>query len=372
MSGQESPQRSADKVPPAWLVRLVTRFRDFLEKVRRKTAPPHVALLELSLSFWYTQAIYVAAKLGVADHLKDGPKSIDELAEATGTDAGALYRLMRALASIGVFAEENDGRFALTRMGEALRSDAPNSMRAVAIMTGEDWWWNAWGRIDYGVRTGRSSFEHVHGMRFFEYMRKNPEAGAVFDKAMRAYTAQTATEVVKAYRFPETGVVVDVGGGHGALMVAILRRHPNLRGIIFDLPGTAEEAKSLLESHGLSNRCQVVGGDFFEAIPGGGDVYVLQHVLHDWDDKNAARILENCRRAMAGNGKLVLVEMVIPLGNGPFLGKFLDLGVLMMESGARERTETEYRKLLSGARFELSRVIGLASPDSVIEAVRRG
>jgi 2-polyprenyl-3-methyl-5-hydroxy-6-metoxy-1,4-benzoquinol methylase len=359
------------KVPPVWLLRIVAGLRDFLEKLRRRLAPPQVALLEQTLSFWYTQAIYVAAKLGVADHLKDGPRSIAELATVTGTHAPSLYRLMRALASIGIFAEDRSGRFALTPMAGALLTDAPNSIRAIAIMTGEDWWWRAWGQINFSIQTGKSSFEHVHGVRFFEYMEKNKEAGAVFDQAMSAYTGQTAAQVATAYPFQEAAVVVDVGGGRGTLISTILAHHARLHGIVYDLPATVEAAKHLLESRGLSSRCEVLGGDFFEAIPNGGDVYILQHVIHDWDDERATKILRNCHRAMSPGRKLLLVEMVIPPGNKPFLGKFLDLGVLMMESGARERTELEYRHLLSRAGFHVSSIVPLPSPDSVIEAVRR-
>lgn len=371
MAESTSIRRTPAKVPPTWLVKTIGGFRDFLEWLRRKMAPPHVALLELSLSFWYTQAIYVAAKLGIADHLKDGPRSVDELAAATGTHAPSLYRLMRALASIGVFAEDKRGRFALTPMAKSLQTDAPDSVHAVAIMTGEDWWWKAWGQIHHGVRTGRSSFQHVHGMRFFEYMQKNPEAGAIFDAAMASYAGQTSAQIAAAYRFPGPGVVIDVGGGRGALIATILEHCPDLRGIIFDLPTTVEAARSLLESQHLSSRCQVVGGDFFESVPGGGDIYILQHVIHDWDDERASRILKNCHDAMPPEAKLLLVEMVIPRGNSPFLGKFLDLGMLMMESGARERTEKEYRDLLSSAGFDLSGITQLPSPDSILEAVRR-
>jgi len=369
MNDQTKPDRADAKVPPVWLVRIVSAFRDSLENLRRRLAPPQVALLEQTLSFWHTQAIYVAAKLAVADHLRDGPRSIAELATATGTHAPSLYRLMRALASIGVFAEDKSGRFALTPMAGALLTDAPHSIRAIAIMTGEDWWWRAWGQIHFSVQTGKSSFERVHGMRFFDYMEKNPEAGAVFDQAMSAYTGQTAVQVATAYPFHEAAILVDVGGGGGTLISTILAHHAQLRGIIYDLPATVEAAKQLLQSRGLSSRCQVLGGDFFEAIPEGGDTYLLQHVIHDWDDEHAKKILKNCHQAMPPNGKLLLVEMVIPSGNKPFLGKFLDLGVLMMESGARERTELEYRTLLSAAGFDVRKIRALPSPDSLIEAV---
>jgi hypothetical protein len=371
MNDHTKPDRADVKIPPVWLVKIVTALRDSLEKLHRRLAQPQVALLEKTLSFWFTQAIYVAAKLGVADHLKNGPRTIAELATATGAHAPSLYRLMRALASIGVFAEDQSGRFALTPMAGALVTDAPNSIRAIAIMTGEDWWWRAWGQISSSVQTGKSSFEYVHGMRFFDYMEKNKEAGAVFDQAMSAYTSQTAAQVATAYPFHETAVVVDVGGGRGTLISTILAHHAQLRGIIYDLPATVEAAKHSLEARGLSSRCEILGGDFFEAIPNGGDVYILQHVIHDWDDEHATKILRNCHQAMLPGRKLLLVEMVIPPGNQPFLGKFLDLGVLMMESGARERTELEYRDLLSRAGFHVSSIVPLPSPDSVIEAVRQ-
>ena len=264
MSDQTKRDRADVKIPPVWLVRIVTALRDLLEKLRRRLAPPHVALLEQSDELLVTQAIYVAAKLGVADHLKNGPRTIAELAAATGAHAPSLYRLMRALASIGVFVDDKSGRFALTPMAGALVTDAPNSIRAVAIMTGEDWWWRAWGQIHFSVQTGKSSFEHVHGMRFFEYMKKNPEAGAVFDQAMSAYASQTAAQVASAYPFREEAVVVDVGGGRGTLISTILEYHAQLRGIIYDLPATVEAAKHSLESRGLSSRCEVLGGDFFE------------------------------------------------------------------------------------------------------------
>ncbi len=242
-------------------------------------------------------------------------------------------------------------------------------MCGVAIMAGEDWWWKAWGQILHSVQTGKSSFEHVHGMRFFEYMTKNPEAGAIFDKAMANYASQTGLQVASAYPFSKARVVVDVGGGHGALIADILQRYPDMQGINFDMPANVRPAKGFLEAQRLLNRCQVLGGDFLESVPEGGDLYLLQHVLHDWDDENASKILRNCRRVMPPDGKLLLVEMVIPSGNDPFLGKFLDLGMLMMESGACERTENEYRDLLSASGFHMTRIITLPSPDSIIQAV---
>jgi ubiquinone/menaquinone biosynthesis C-methylase UbiE len=371
MIHNESSVHISGKAPPVWFVRIVSGLRNFLERLHRRLAPPHVSMMELSLSFWYTQAIYVAAKLGIADHLKDGPRTSAELAAATGTDAPSLYRVMRALASIQVFAEDRNGRFSLTPMAESLRTGTPNSVRAVAIMTGEDWWWRAWGQIIHSVRTGKSSFEHVHGVRFFDYMTRNPDAGAVFDGAMTAYSVQTAVQVALAYPFPKTGVVVDVGGGHGVLAATILQLHPGMRGILTDLPATLEASQNVIATKGLADRCQVVGGNFFEAIPAGGDIYILKHVVHDWDDEHAITILKNCHRVMPPEGKLLLVEMVIPPGNRPFLGKFLDLGVMMMANGARERTEEEYRDLLSRAGFNIMRTLPLPSPDSVIEAERR-
>lgn len=358
-----------EKVPPAGLVRMIMGFRNFLEKLRRNLVPPPIALLEMITGYWYTQAIYVAAKLGIADQLKNGPKNIDELAKATGAHAPSLYRLMRALASVNIFAEDKNGHFKLTPMAKALQSEVPDSMRAMAIMNGDDWYWRPWGELLHSVKTGNSAFKKTHRMGFFEYTEQNSEAGAVFNEAMTAFTAQSAVEVNAVYKFSGVNTLVDVGGGQGILIAGILKKHPHMRGINFDLPSVIEGAKALIEAQGLSSRCHLIGGDFFESAPSGGDAYILKNVIHDWDDEHAAKILKNCHSVMPQNGKLLLVELVIPEGNKPFFGKFLDLDMMVM-GGARERTESEYRKLFAAAGFKLTRIISMTSPESVIESIR--
>ena len=333
--------------------------------------PPSVALLQLAAGFWISRAISVAAKLGIADLLGEGPRGCDDLARATGVHAPTLYRLLRALAGVGVFAEAEDGRFALTPMAECLRTDAPNSIRAYAIMLGEDWFWRAWGDLPHSVATGESGFEHVHGMPLFEYFRREPEQAALFDEAMSNRSRQVDAAVLAAYDFAGISKLVDVGGGHGALLASILAAHPEMRGVLFDLPQVVEGAKGRLGADGLLDRCEIVGGDFLLAVPAGGDAYLLKHVLHDWDDERAAAILKSCHRAMAPGARLLVVEIVITPGNVPSFGKLLDLNMLVMFRGGRERTRAEYEALFAAAGFDLTRVVPTASLANVLEGARR-
>ncbi len=330
--------------------------------------PPSVALLQMVTGYWVSQTIYVAAKLRIADLLKDGPKSCDELAKATETHARSLYRLLRALASMGVFVEVADHRFGLTPLAEYLQTEVPGSMRALAIMHGEEHYL-AWGSVLHSVKTSETAFDHVFGMGFFQYLTQNPEVAAIFDDAMTGYTAQVSTAVVAAYDFSQFGTIVDVGGGYGTLITAILKANPTMKGVLFDLPHVAEDAKKRIEVAGLTGRCEVVAGDFFASVPSSGDAYLLKWIIHDWDEERAVAILNNCYRAMTENSKLLLVEAVIPHGNTPFFHKFMDLTMLVI-AGGRERTEAEYRALLEAAGFRLTQIIPTPSEMSVIEAVR--
>lgn len=328
--------------------------------------PPSVKLNQLGTGRWVSEALYVAAKLGVADHLKDGARSVDQLATSVGAHAGALYRLLRALASVGVFTEAEPRKFALTEMGACLQTGVPGSMRALALMT--DLERDAWGQLEHSIRTGETAFDHVHGMGFFAYLQRHPDEGRLFDEAMTGFVSQNIAAVVAAYDFRPFSKIVDVGGGHGALMAAILKASPGTEGVIFDLPSVVEGAERNIEAAGLSARCQCVGGDFFTSVPTGGDAYVMASIIHDWDDQRSVAILRNCRQAMSGRGKLLLVEMVIPAGDTPFFGKLLDLEMLVLAPGGRERTETEYQALLVDAGFRLIRIVSTRSLASVIEA----
>lgn len=327
-----------------------------------------LALQDLILGKWASQAVSVAAKLGIADLLKDGPRACDELARANQVDAFALYRLLRALASLGVFAEVGDGEFALTPMAEFLRSDTRGSLRAVATMAGEDWTWRPWGELYLSVKTGERAFDRIFGEPPFDYLAGHPAAAAVFDEAMTGWSMQNSVAVATAYDFSGIGTLMDVGGGHGFLLATILGANPTLRGILYEAPGVCEGAAARLDAAGLSGRCQVAAGDFFEAIPEGADACILKSVIHDWDDAHATAILRNCHKAVGPGGRALLAEMVIPPGNDPHVGKLLDLEMLVMVGG-HERTEAQFRDLLAGAGFRLARIVPTASPTCVIEGI---
>jgi hypothetical protein len=327
-----------------------------------------MTLLELASGCWVAQAVHVAAKLGIADLLEHGPKSLAALAEATGADADALRRLLRALASLGVFAEDDNGSFTLTPLAEGLRTSVPGSLRGYAIMMGEKWHWRAWGELLHSVRTGQSAFEHVFGCNLFQYLGQDPEAGRAFTAAMTSRTGQENAVVTAAYDWP-AGTIVDVGGGQGALLAAILARRTDARGVLFDLPHVIAAAGELIEEKGLTARCELVAGDFFEVVPAGGDLYLLKRVIHDWDDERSVAILRACRAAMGASARLLVIEHVLPPGNARDWGKLLDLQMLVLSPSGRERDEAGFRALLGTAGFRLERVLPAGPTASLIEAL---
>lgn len=332
-------------------------------------AAPPLALLHMVTGCWTSQALSVAATLGIADLLQEGPQSCTRLAEATQTHAGALYRVLRALASVGVFAEDEAGCFRLTPLAEPLRTDAPGSLRAFAIMLGAPEHWRAWEGVLHSVRTGQPAFDQVFGIPLFEYFPTHPEAARIFDDAMTSRSSQENTAIIAAYDFAAARTVVDVGGGQGTLLATILQVYPHVRGVLFDLPHVIAPARTRMESTGQTARCECVAGDFFAAVPAGGDCYLLKKVIHDWDDARAQRILTNCRTAIAGTGRLLLMEPLIPPGNEASFNKWLDLLMLVWNAGGRERTEREHQGLLASAGFHLSRIIPTNAGLSILEAV---
>ena len=331
------------------------------------TFPPPVTLLQMMTGYWVSQSVYIAAKLGIADLVADGPRRVDELGAATQTHAPSLHRLLRALASVGVFTEAAPGTFALTPLAGLLRSGTPDSMRALAITYNEEMY-QAWGDMLSSIRTGRPAFEHHFGMPVFTYFAQHPEPSRVFNEAMTAWTHQLVGAVVDAYDFSPFGTVVDVGGGQGALLASILQRHPHTRGVLFDQPHVAAEAREHLTAAGVADRCTAVGGDFFTEVPAGGDAYVLSQIVHDWDDERCTAILRQCRRVMPAHGRLLIIELVLPPGDEPFFGKWLDLHMLAIPGG-RERTAEEYGTLLRTADLALTRVVPTPPGPSVVEAV---
>lgn len=321
----------------------------------------HDQLAHLLSGYWYTQTIYVAAKLGLAELLKDGPKSAQELAQATTTNPRALYRLLRALASIGIFAEEQ-GRFVLTPLAGCLLDP---SMKALATVRGEGQY-RAWGELLYSVQSGQTAFEKVYGKPIFDYFSDHPETGKLFDQAMTGVHGRETEAMLEAYDFTGIGTLADIGGGNGSVLTAVLQRYPAMQGILFDLPTVGERAKSNLAAAGLEGRCSVMDGSFFESVPGGADAYLLRHIIHDWDDEKSITILRNCRRAMGQGGKLLIVEGVVPLGNEPSVSKFFDLAMMVLPGGM-ERTEEEYQQLFEAAGFQLTRIVPTRTWVSVIE-----
>ena len=321
-----------------------------------QAATPIEELRHLIFGFRITQALYAATELGVADLLADGPRGADDLAAACGAHAPSLYRVLRLLASEGVFTETHDGRFALTPMAEVLRSDTPGSLRPMALFSGSEMTWRSWGSLVHAVRTGQPAFDHVHGSDLFEYFRHHPDEWAVFDQLMTTQTAPITRAVAAAYDFSPCKTIVDVGGGRGALALGLLEAYPHLRGVVFDQPAVAAAAKQVIEAAGLAGRCEAIGGDFFTSVPEGGDAYLAKYILHDWDDERCVAILRACRRAVSADGRLLVIELLVPPGEARSYAKSQDVNMLVSLTG-RERTEAEYRSLFAAAGFTLARMI---------------
>lgn len=343
-------------------------MNDMLAQQSLRPTADATALRQLVMGFRTTQLLYVAARLGIADHLHEGPRTAEELAAIVHADADALYRLLRALASLGIFAEHANGTFGLTPMAELLRSDRPDSMQGLALLYGEQWLWQVYGRMHDSVASGRPVFAEVHGEPFYRHLDHHRDAAARFNEAMSAYSRQEAEAILAAYDFSSLSTVVDVGGGHGALLAAILGAYPRLKGIVFDQPAVAAAGRRRLARTPEGERVICIGGSFFEKVPPGGDLYILKSILHNWEDGAALSILRCCRAAMSPTARLLVIERVIPPGNGPSEAKLFDVS-MMVVLGGRERTEAEYRTLFERAGFDLAGVSATGSPVSLIEGI---
>jgi hypothetical protein len=325
-------------------------------------------LSKLLMGFRVSQAIHVAAGLGLADLLASGARASDELATATNTHPMALYRLMRALASAGIFRERDHRRFELTVIGELLRSDIAGTQDPMAQLVGRPSYWQAWGDLLHAVRSGETAFNHVHGVDVWEYRASHAQEGEVFDCAMAAHTDRFAAAVAEVCDFDRFASVVDVGGGDGTFLARILTAHPRVHATLLDQPHVIARAAASFESLGLSSRCRAAAGDFFVSVPEGGDAYLLKSILHDWDDKGSADILHTCRKAMKSTSRLLVVEHVIgPPNTGPE-GKFADLHMLVL-TGGRERTRDEFAALFGQSGFRLVSVTPTSTPLFVIEGM---
>jgi O-methyltransferase domain/Dimerisation domain len=333
-------------------------------------APTVELARRLIMGFRTTQLVHIAARLGIADLLKDGPQGASALATAVGAHPRALYRLLRALASLGIFAETTDGRFDLTPLAQTLRSDVPGSLRPLALLYGDEWLWTAYGRTLYSIMTGLPAFDQVHGQTLFDYLHLHPPAALTFDQGMTAYSEQEAAAVLRAYDFSGASTLVDVGGGQGALLAAILTAYPQAYGILFEHSSVIDRARHVMAHAGLADRCAMKPGDFFEAVPDGGDVYLLKSILHNWDDGRSTTILKNCRNVMRRSSRILIIERIVPDGNEPSEAKLFDVNMLVILGGL-ERTKTEYESLLEEAGFHLTQVIPTRAPVSILEGVPR-
>jgi hypothetical protein len=332
-----------------------------------KKTSPHKTMLNLIIGHWTARLVQVAAKLNLADLLKDGPRTADQLAAIAGVRTPELYRVLRALASVGVFAETKNQRFKLTPLAVTLQTVVPGSMRTSAIMLNADWQWDAWQQLLYGIETGEVPFVKAHGMSVFEYLEKHPEDLAVFHEST---TGLTNPAIAAAYKFSKFRTLVDVGGGHGSLLATILKAHPKLNGVLFDQPSVIAGARNdrHVTAKGIAKRCTLESGDFFTSVPKGADAYILKYILHDWNDERSVGILTNCRTAMNENSRVLVVDSVIPPGNDPGYVKLLDIEMLII--GGRERTKTDFAAIFRKAGLKLTRVLPTKSPLSIVEGVR--
>jgi hypothetical protein len=320
---------------------------------------PIQELFPLLVGYRMSQAIYVVVKLGIPDLLAGGPQDSDALAQATGTNAGALYRILRFLAGVGLFDEMVPHAFGLTSLGTRLCTDAPGSIRSTALMLLDPPLWQAWGALLNTVQTGEPAFQHVHGQDMFEYLAAHPDSSSVFQQAMTSNTAGSGTAITRAYDFSGIGKLVDVGGGHGLLLATVLQAYPAMQGVLFDRHEVVAGAPAVLEAAGVADRCQIVCGDFFASVPPGGDAYVLRQILHDWDDVRAAQILAHCRRVLGEMGKVLVIERAIARDSRQALPVLLLDMEMLVNFGGVQRTEAEYRTLFARVGLQLNAVVPL-------------
>jgi hypothetical protein len=331
------------------------------------THPPQAQLIQMATAHCVSRLLYVVTQLNVPDYLAEGPRTAEELAKSTATHAPSLYRIIRTLASLGLFAEDAAHRFSLTPLSEALKTSAPGSMRATVLTIAGDLCTRSLDYLLYSGQTGKPGFDKAFSMPLFEWLASHPEHASLFSATMVGFHGAEPPAVAAAYEFSEFETIIDVGGSTGNLLATILGRYPEARGIFFDLPHVVPEAQALISGCGLADRIMIEAGSFFESVPAGGDAYLLSHIIHDWSEDQCLSILGNCRRAMKPSSRLLIIEMVLPTGDTPHPGKMLDI-IMLTIPGGQERTEPEYRALLDKAGFRLTRVVPTKSAASVVEA----
>jgi len=327
-----------------------------------------VQLVQMGIAYWQSSLVLEAARLNVADHLAAGRMSAEDLAATLQLDPGALRRFLRSLAGLGLFSEGEDQRFSVTALGAALCSGAPGLARSTILTLGGDLCRKAWERLPYSLATGETGFDQAFGLPIFDYLAAHPDEASLFSEAMIGIHGTEPPAVADAYDFNAFDTIVDVGGATGNLLVHVLGRHTRPRGVLYDLPHVVRDAPALVREHGLESRVDIEAGSFFDAVPAGHDAYILSHVIHDWDEEKCLAILGNCRRAMKPDGKVLLVEMVLPEGDTPHFGKLVDM-MMLVGPGGEERSGTQYAALLERAGLRLERIVPTASDASIVESV---
>jgi hypothetical protein len=346
----------------------VVAARNFLTGLVRRLAPPSVVLYEQLLGTWHTEMIATAAKLQIADHLADGPRTAEELAVLCGAHADSLARLMRALASTGIFERDKDGRYRLNRLSQPLRSGTPGSLRDMALYAGSKHSSDAWSRFCDVVTTGRNGYELSYGKALFDYFGDHPEEGAVFSAAMTSWTEMDAPALSGGLDYSRFSKICDVAGGEGRLLSTILASHPGIRGVLFDSAEVIARGKDLLLDRGVADRCETIAGSFFDAVPSGCDAYILKDIIHDWDDARALSILKACRKAATPKTTLLVMEMIVENDDRPHPAKLLDMQMMTATHEGRQRTKEELARLFDAAGFRFNRVVKVPSPTSIVVA----
>jgi hypothetical protein len=325
--------------------------------------------MQLITGKWISKAIAVVADLAIPDLLAAGPREVSDLAAQRGVGADGLYRLLRAVAAFGILVELPGRRFENSPASTLMRTEVAGSMRALVRWLGEESAWRAWAGLEYSVRTGRPAYDEILGQPLFEYFKAHPETGEIFNAAMVGFTKVTGPAVARAYDFSAFETLVDVGGGHGALMAAVVNQHPRVRGVVFDRPEVVAKAPALLSAEGVADRVRVEAGDFLASVPAGANGYIMKHIIHDWDDEHCVRILSNCRTAMAPGGTVLIVEQVVSDRAEAVFSKLSDLEMLVMTPGGRERTEAEFGALVASAGLRMTRIVPTETMVSIVETV---
>lgn len=336
-------------------------------QVKAAAIPPHIQLIQMGTAFWVSSLLHVAAELKLADFLAEKPCTAGELSQLTATHARSLYRVMRALASLGIFTEDAAHRFSLTALGEALRTDAPGSAWASVLTLAGPLFTRSLGDLLYSVQTGKPAFDKNFGMNVFDWFASHRQEASLFSETMVGFHGPEPSAIAAAYDFSGFETILDVGGATGNLLATLLVRHAKPRGILFDMPHVVRDAPALIQARGLADRIAIEAGSFFERVPAGADVYLLSHIIHDWSEEQCLTILGNCRRAMKPGARLLIIESVLPEGDAPHPGKMLDIVMLSMPGG-EERNEHEYRALLNKAGFRLACVVPTECAVSILEA----